>query len=226
MEDSNRQWLSLSIRRKEPTFYKKTCNELAYVSLPFHRLITYWFILLSSHSGTRQLSIQARIKNNEKPRSTRSEQERTMYSSQPISQVVVSMYRTSLWSSIIKCQTRSRRTFTGLVGLVVRVRLVWRSLSLVTQMRISCMSSFSCLYPDGTLTRDWMPNFRYDLKQEISKSPVSRVAPGTFMPSILLSWGLWLTESLHVWLSELARHPAAQSKMSNAMKRMAQDIED
>ncbi|GAA5823155.1 hypothetical protein JCM3770_005563 [Rhodotorula araucariae] len=42
----------------------------------------------------------------------------------------------------------------------------------------------------------------YDLKQEISKSPVSRVPP------------------------DLARHPAAQSKMSNAMKRRAMDLDD
>ncbi|GAA5967070.1 hypothetical protein JCM11641_000431 [Rhodosporidiobolus odoratus] len=42
----------------------------------------------------------------------------------------------------------------------------------------------------------------YDLKQEISKSPVSRLAP------------------------DLAKHPAAQQKISSAMKRRAQDIED
>ncbi|GAA5822496.1 hypothetical protein JCM5353_000530, partial [Sporobolomyces roseus] len=53
-----------------------------------------------------------------------------------------------------------------------------------------------------TFVSDADEDLMYDLKQEISKSPVSRVAP------------------------ELARHPAAQSKMSNAMKRMAQDIED
>ncbi|BGP38558.1 mRNA splicing protein prp28 [Rhodotorula kratochvilovae] len=42
----------------------------------------------------------------------------------------------------------------------------------------------------------------YDLKQEISKSPVSRLPP------------------------DLARHPAAQSKMSNAMKRRAMELDD
>ncbi|GAA5946926.1 hypothetical protein JCM3765_002078 [Sporobolomyces pararoseus] len=53
-----------------------------------------------------------------------------------------------------------------------------------------------------TFLSDADEDLMYDLKQEISKSPVSRLSP------------------------ELARHPAAQSKMSNAMKRMAQDIED
>ncbi|GAA5905281.1 DEAD/DEAH box helicase [Sporobolomyces salmoneus] len=53
-----------------------------------------------------------------------------------------------------------------------------------------------------TFLSDADEDLMYDLKQEISKSPVSRLAP------------------------ELARHPAAQSKMSSAMKRMAQDIED
>lgn len=42
----------------------------------------------------------------------------------------------------------------------------------------------------------------YDLKQEISKSPVSKVPP------------------------ELARHPAAQSKMSSQMKRRAAEFDD
>ncbi|KAM0788472.1 hypothetical protein ACM66B_001605 [Microbotryomycetes sp. NB124-2] len=41
----------------------------------------------------------------------------------------------------------------------------------------------------------------YDLKQELSKSPVSKVPP------------------------ELARHPAAQSRVTNAMRRQAADIE-
>lgn len=53
-----------------------------------------------------------------------------------------------------------------------------------------------------TFLSDADEDLMYDLKQEISKSPVSRLSP------------------------ELARHPAAQSKMSNAMKRMAQDFED
>ncbi|GAA6009419.1 hypothetical protein JCM11491_003550 [Sporobolomyces phaffii] len=53
-----------------------------------------------------------------------------------------------------------------------------------------------------TFLSDADEDLMYDLKQEISKSPVSRLAP------------------------ELARHPAAQSKMSSAMKRMAQDFED
>lgn len=43
---------------------------------------------------------------------------------------------------------------------------------------------------------------RYDLKTEIAKSPVSRMNP------------------------ELLKHPAAQTKMSSAMKRRAADIED
>lgn len=42
----------------------------------------------------------------------------------------------------------------------------------------------------------------YDLKQEISKSPVSKVPP------------------------DLARHPAAQSKMSSQMKRRAAEFDD
>ncbi|GAA5925639.1 hypothetical protein JCM3775_001461 [Rhodotorula graminis] len=42
----------------------------------------------------------------------------------------------------------------------------------------------------------------YDLKQEISKSPVSRLPP------------------------DLARHPAAQSKMSSAMKRRAEQLDE
>lgn len=42
----------------------------------------------------------------------------------------------------------------------------------------------------------------YDLKQEISKSPVSKVSP------------------------DLARHPAAQSKMSSQMKRRAAELDD
>ena len=46
------------------------------------------------------------------------------------------------------------------------------------------------------------PARSYDLKQEISKSPVSRLPP------------------------DLARHPAAQSKMSNAMKRRAMELDD
>ncbi|GAA5938520.1 DEAD/DEAH box helicase [Sporobolomyces koalae] len=53
-----------------------------------------------------------------------------------------------------------------------------------------------------TFLSDSDQDLMYDLKQEISKSPVSRLSP------------------------ELSRHPAAQSKMSNAMKRMAQDMED
>ncbi|GAA6038012.1 hypothetical protein JCM8097_009538, partial [Rhodosporidiobolus ruineniae] len=42
----------------------------------------------------------------------------------------------------------------------------------------------------------------YDLKQEISKSPVSRLPP------------------------ELARHPAAQNKISGQMKRRAQELDE
>lgn len=47
-----------------------------------------------------------------------------------------------------------------------------------------------------------MMGYRYDLKSEIAKSPVSRMNP------------------------ELLRHPAAQTKQSSAMKRRAADIED
>ncbi|GAA5873974.1 hypothetical protein JCM1840_006107 [Sporobolomyces johnsonii] len=53
-----------------------------------------------------------------------------------------------------------------------------------------------------TFLSDADEELMYDLKQEISKSPVSRCPP------------------------ELAKHPAAQSKMSGAMKRRAQDLEE
>jgi ATP-dependent RNA helicase DDX23/PRP28 len=45
-------------------------------------------------------------------------------------------------------------------------------------------------------------SYSYDLKQEISKSPVSKLLP------------------------DLARHPAAQSKVSSAMKRRAAELDD
>ncbi|GAA6060715.1 hypothetical protein JCM10212_003336 [Sporobolomyces blumeae] len=53
-----------------------------------------------------------------------------------------------------------------------------------------------------TFITDADTDLMYDLKQEISKSPVSRVPP------------------------ELSRHPAAQTKMSSAMKRMAEGMDD
>ncbi|KAL8286356.1 hypothetical protein RQP46_004373 [Phenoliferia psychrophenolica] len=53
-----------------------------------------------------------------------------------------------------------------------------------------------------TFLNDGDEELMYDLKTEIAKSPVSRVPP------------------------ELLKHPAAQTRMSSAMKRAAKDIED
>lgn len=86
---------------------------------------------------------------------------------------------------------------------VVLERMVWQSRSWPTATKISCERHHWVTHAIRRHTLIFFPGSlsSYDLKQELTKSPVSRCP------------------------AELTRHPAAQSRQTAAMRRQAADFD-
>lgn len=105
------------------------------------------------------------------------------------------------WSSISKWQTQSKLTFIESVRFLSPLSFRSRSNDGVSYLLIGRTGRAGKTGVAITFLSDADEELMYDLKNEITKSPVSRCPP------------------------ELLKHPAAQTKMSSAMKRQ-RDIED